>query len=277
MAVFLSRLILFLALCIPFVSHALSPEATRVLGKRVKGGAPMTLSEVNAMPPPCHAIGMGEIDGVFWSEGMKKNGTLSILERPEYAMANNAVWFHHYCWGLLDKHRAFASVAASDRSFLTRIWRQEMEYIVNWTARVNVKWEYLPLIHKEIAETYLQDKNYGNALRSANTALSLNADIPASYALLADIYVQIKDKSKALATVTEGLKRVPASKALQFRYKDLGGGMPFPEPYVKKEPEPAPAPEPVKEASTVTPSGTTAADVPPVEQPPGNPYCRFCP
>ena len=34
---------------------------------------------------------------------------------------------------------------------------------------------------------------------------------------------------------------------------------------------------PVKETPTATPSGTVATDVPPVEQPPGNPYCRFCP
>lgn len=275
MAVFWSRLILFLALCIPFVSHALSPEATRVLGKRVKGGAPMTLSEVNAMPPPCHAIGMGEIDGVFWSEGMKKNGTLSILERPEYAMANNAVWFHHYCWGLLDKHRAFASVTASDRSFLTRIWRQEMEYIVNWTARVNVKWEYLPLIHKEIAETYMLDKNYPYALRSATKAIELDAEFALGYVLIAEIYEQTKQREKALAAVTEGLKRVPTSKSLQRRYKEYGGSMPFPEPNVKKEPEPEP--EPVKEAPVATQSGTTEADVQPIKQPPGNPYCRFCP
>lgn len=255
-----------------FTAHALSPEAMRLVGQRVKG-VPMTLSEVTAMPPVCQAIGMGEIDGVFWLEGMNKNGTLSILDRPENAMAKNAGWFHHYCWGMLEKNRAFTATNATKRAFQIKLWRTEMEFIVNWTAKEKVSWTYMPLVHKEIADSYVEEKDYANAVRAADKAIELNADYAPAYALLADVYEKLKEKDKALATVTEGLRHAPDSKGLQRRYKELGGKMPFPEPVVKPTPEtaaeaPAPATTDDKASRSVEPTPA---------QPPGNPYCRFCP
>lgn len=272
--------LLLLAALAPFSVFALSPEALRLVGQTVQGG-PMTLSEVNAMPPPCHAIGMGTIGGVFWAEGMNKNGTTSILGRPENAMASGAIWYHHYCWGLLGKHRAFASVRASNRAFLIKTWRNEMQYIVDWTNTHKIKWPYLNLVHKEIAESYIQEKDYANATRSANTAVEVNPDSPLGYILLADIHEQLKDREKALAEVTKGLKQVPNSKGLQRRYKDLGGRMPFPEPNAKPEQAPpeiakqeAPIADPPDSSAAAT--ETIPAELPRV-QPPGNPHCRFCP
>lgn len=275
-------LLFSLGALIPLSAFALSPEASRLVGQKVKGGA-MTLSEVKAMPVPCHTIGMGEINGQFWAaEIMKSSGSSAILDLPENAMAKNAVWFHHYCWGLLDKHRAFAATQASSRAFLVKTWRGEMEYIINWTAKEKINWRYLPLIYKEIAETYLQEKDYPNALRSANKSVELDAEFTAGYVLIADIYEQTKQREKALAAVTEGLKRTPTSKALQRRYKEYGGRMPFPEPYAKAEPPAIEAPgtpdpviaAPPANSSTASPEAPVAR---PIVQPPGNPYCRFCP
>ena len=274
-----------LGILIPASTFALPPEALRLVGQKVKG-TPITLSELAAMPPPCHAIGMGEIDGVFWAEGMNKNGTSSILDRPENVMAKGAVWFHHYCWGLLDKQRAFASTDVSKRGFLVKTWRSEMQYIVDWTAKNRINWGYLPVIHAEIAESYIQDKDYPNAIGSANRAVKLNADFTRGYILLADIYERTKDRKKALAAVTEGLKWTPSSKVLQRRYKEFGGGMPFPEPYTK------PAESETSDNSTPTVDDATPEKLEedsapktstnPTAEPekigvPGNPYCRFCP
>ena len=283
----IKRVFLLLICCMSVLASAaafaLTPEALRLVGQRVKG-TPMTLNEVNAMPPACHAIGMGEIGGVFWAEGMKKNGSESLLDRPENVMARGAGWFHHYCWGLLDKQRAFASVETSKRTFLVKTWRSEMQYIVDWTAKSQINWEYMPVIHMEIAESYMQDKDYSNAIKSASKAVELNAEFTRGYMLIADIYEQIKDRAKALATVTEGLKRTPTSKALQRRYKEFGGSMPFPEPYTK----------PVESATLEKNTPTVENAMPdkseeglalPSNAPaepekigvPGNQYCRFCP
>jgi len=179
-------LIFFMSFLASTASFALSPEDLRLVGQKVKG-TPVTLSEVTAMPPPCRAIGMGEVKGVFWAEGMKQNGTLSILDRPENAMAKSAGWFHHYCWGLLDKQRAFASVESSKRAFLVKTWRSEMQYIVDWTDKNKINWEYMPVIHLEMAESFIQDKDYPNAIRSASKAVELNADFTRGYMLLADM------------------------------------------------------------------------------------------
>ncbi len=270
---------LFLGILPPAASFTLSPEAMRLVGQRVQG-SPMTLSEVLAMPPPCQAIGMGEINGVFWAEGMKQNGTIAILDRPENAMAKDAVWFHHYCWGLLEKYRAFSATSAMARSSLIRQWRGDMNYIVDWTAKEKINWVYLPVIHTEIAESYMQDKDYSNAIASASKAIEINANYVRAYLLLADIYEEIKDRPKALAAVTEGLKHMPTAKGLQLRYKELGGKMPFPEPYAKSETPPSePAP-----AAVDAPADAPAAAAPPApaESPQGaqtlkDPYCRFCP
>ena len=271
-------IIFFLGLLLSATSFALSPEALRLVGQRVKG-VPMTLNEVNAMPPACHAIGMGEVNGAFWAEGMKKNGSESLLDRPENAMAKNAGWFHHYCWGLVEKHRAFATVNAANRASQTRIWRNEMQYIVDWTTKHSITWFYLPMVHREIAESHMQEKNYPNALRSINIAIGLNPECTPCYFLLADIHEQLKARDKALAAVTEGLKHTPAARGLQRRYTELGGRLPFPEPYVKPEIPPEPTAE--KDTPVSGAPDSTKAEVAPAEpvreQPPGNPYCRFCP
>ena len=271
-------LIFFMSVLASAASFALSSEALRLVGQRVKG-VPMTLNEVSAMPPACHAIGMGEINGVFWAEGMKKNGSESLLDRPENAMAKDAGWFHHYCWGLVEKHRAYAAVSASNRASQVKNWRGEMQYIVDWIAKTNITWFYLPMVHREIAESYMQDKNYPNAIRSINTAIGLNPECTPCYFLLSDIYEQLKARDKALAAVTEGLKHAPAARGLQRRYTELGGRLPFPEPYVKPEIPSEPAAE--KEPAATGAPDSTKAEVAPAEpvreQPAGNPYCRFCP
>jgi len=280
--IFLGLLVL-LGVLIPISAFALSPEDLRLVGQKVKG-TPITLSEVTAMPPPCRAIGMGEINGVFWAGAMKQNGTLALLDRPENVMAKGAPWFHHYCWGMLDKQRAFASVEASKRAFLVKTWRSEMQYIVDWTAKQKINWEYMPVIYSEIAESYIQDKDYPNAIGSASKAVELNADFTRGYMLLADIYERIKDRAKALVAVTEGLKRAPTSKALQRRYKEFGGSMPFPEPYTKPV-ESATSENSTPTVEDATPDKPEEGLAPPSNPPaepekigvPGNPYCRFCP
>lgn len=277
MARLFPRVLVFLGVVAPVGALALPPEAMRLVGQPVKG-VPMTLSEVTAMPSPCIAIGMGRINGEFWASAMSKDGTIATLDLPENAMAKNAGWFHHYCWGMLDKHRMYAAVNAEKRAYQIRLWRDEMVYIVDWTAKVKINWAYLPAVHAELAETYIQGKDYPNALRAANTAVELNADYARAYLLLAEIYELLKDRPKALASVTEGLKHVAGSKGLQRRYTELGGVLPFPEPYVKSAavPEAAATPEP---AAPGAPAEAPAAPpaTPPEAQPPGNPYCRFCP
>lgn len=249
-----------------------------------------TASEFKAMEPVCQAIGMGGIDGVFWAEALNKPDKRYILDKPENAMAKDAQWFHHYCWGKLEKLRYFSAKNVEQRNYQIKRWRGEMGFIIDWTSKHQIDWQYTYLIHKEIAESYLYDKNYPKVISEAELSLKQNRDFAGAYILISDAYIEIKNNAKALEYVTEGLTYNPDSKALKSRYKALGGKLPYPQ-------QPAPtatAPEKTQPAAiTLTPSpeqlDSTEKPLQPLQtnidkpdtqldtKPAGNPYCRFCP
>lgn len=249
-----------------------------------------TPEEFKAMEPACQAIGMGSIDGKFWAEAL---GNSPILDKPENAMAKGAGWFHHYCWGKLSKLRYYSAKTAEKRKSAIHVWRGEMEYIVKTTGERGLEWGYMHVIHKEIAESYLFEKNYGQAIIEGEKALALDRDYVPAYVVIADAYAGANKRDKALETATEGLKHAPESRPLKRRYTELGGKLPYPEPYVKAagaaeaapvenpatakvQPEPVPAPP-----SDAPPESAGQTETPPIvespKQPGANPYCRFCP
>jgi len=128
-----------------------------------------------------------------------------------------------------------------------------------------------------------------------------------AYIAIADMHSKANNKSKALESITTGLRNVPDSKNLQKKYLELGGKAPFPKPIDNApssfvENAPAPKIDKGEDAGSVTKpdadriqqpvpqsgqenAGKDAKDIehdPGVTQPaplgaPGNPYCRFCP
>lgn len=249
--------------------------------------------EFQAMEPACQAIGMGEVDGKFWAEAL---GSSPILDKPENAMAKGAGWFHHYCWGKLSKLRSYSARSADQRGRAILNWRNEMKFIVDWTGERGIKWHYMPVIHKEIAESYLFEKNYAKAITEGEKALALDKGYVPVYLIMADAYAGANKRDKALEIATEGLKYAPESKPLKRRYKDMGGKLPYPEPYEKEtaavEAAPAKAEKPVVEAAppamppvpenrpqveSVAKDTVLPPSVEPSKKPESNPYCRFCP
>lgn len=271
-----STLILFVML-FPQAAHAgLRPD--------------MTPQEFKAMEPVCQAIGMGEINGMFWAEALNKPENKHILDEPGNAMAKDAGWFHHYCWGKLGKLRYFSAKTQDQKNFQIRRWRNNMEFIVNWTSQHQIDWPYIHLIYKEIAESYLYEKNYLKAIGEAEIALKKNPEYAGTYVLIADAYTEIKNRSKALEYVTDGLQYNPDSKALQRRYRTLGGKMPYPDPITRNTldadtPATKPTSSPPASTDTASAPGVQAPqqdqgssdDVQSKKQPDDNPYCRFCP
>lgn len=248
-----------------------------------------TPQEFKAMEPACQAIGMGEIDGVFWAEALNRPDRKGVLDKPENAMANGAVWFHHYCWGKLAKHRFFTEKTSEKRNFQTKTWRGEMQYIIDWTRQKNIDWAYLPQIHKEIAESYLFEKRYPQAIQAAELALQKRRSFAGAYLIIADAYEAMKNQPKALHYATEGLKHNPETRALQKRYLRLGGKKPYPEAYpadtAPSTATPEPTPPTNQEVASPIPGAPSASspavpDIAPTtetSQPKNNPYCRFCP
>lgn len=263
------------------------PLAWAGLVGEVVGGEPITPLEDASVEPTCRAIGLGRIDGFFWLEGLKRAGQLGILERPENAMALNAPWFHHYCWGKLAKFRYFAAKDEIKRDFYAKTWRSEMDYVIKVTVKAGVEWTYLPVIYGEIAEVYYYNHEYSVVVKVAEESLKLDSSYVRTYVLLSDAYAKLNDRAKALDWATRGLNVRPDSKALNSRYKELGGVQPF-SPPVRKEPSiPADSAADAKEIGAPPPPGneqeTTPSEVAPASaerpttKPAHNRYCRFCP
>ncbi|MDO9007361.1 MAG: hypothetical protein Q7U80_03985 [Thiobacillus sp.] len=133
----------------------------------------------------------------------------------------------------------------------------------------------------------------GEAMGDLLKAIEIDPKLPRAYATLADMYEKQKNRSKALETVTAGLRHNPDTKSLQRRYTELGGKLPYPAPALAADAEasaaqttatPTPAATHPGESGTATAPDPTPAMAPAVEPPtapkigsPKNPYCRFCP
>ena len=270
---------------------------------------PMTALEVVEMDPACRAIGMGRINGKFWMGEMKRIGEAALLDRPEYAMAKNAVWFHHYCWGKLGRLRYFSSNSPQDKKSSLQRWLKDMGFIVKWISSNNIHWPYMYLVYDELSDAYFFNKDYVNAITEGRKALKENPNSIRAYARVADSYKAMGDEKHALKEVSEGLRHIPDSKPLQRRFKQLGGQLPYPEPYpkdtVSRHSSPSTETGGASSAksdattnkmpteTTQHAKGPTAAsnqsgtgneegeaspdDTKQSIGKPGNPYCRFCP
>jgi tetratricopeptide (TPR) repeat protein len=210
------------------------------------------------------------------------------------------VSMHHYCFSL---------------NFLNRAQRMTgHEKLSNSSSAVN-GFDYCihnwPKDHPLMPEIYLYR---GTALRLGGKdmeamrdyykALGLNPRLSKAYVGLTDFFADNKQNVEALKIATQGLSYLPADKALQRRYIQLGGKLPYPEPveHSKQEAEKAAAGKVIGEEETAP--GTSAMEnketAPQSEDPPKtdstptlvkpppapsepkigsptNPWCRFCP
>ena len=258
------------------------------------------------MPTPCITIGMGRIDGLFYPEGMRRKGTLHLLDLPENAMIKGSSGFHHYCWGMLSKLRYLTAKTEAERKREIRIWREGVKYVIEDTEKRGHVWPYIPHMHTEVAQSYYADKDYHKAIESARIALDLDKKQVDSYIVMIDSYVAVGNKTRAKEISVEGLRHIIDSSRLKKKYKSLGGTEPYPEPYKTADIEPKPLEEVKKSENptdlTLNSDAEQAAEkkkaglpaTPEVDNPAPNktdieqsargetvpnknPYCRFCP
>jgi tetratricopeptide (TPR) repeat protein len=194
---------------------------------------------------------------------------------------------HHYCAGLNYVNRYWGARSTRDKNFYLERAVAGMDYLVK-----SHKPDF-PLraeMYSNRGEVYKLMGRPGEAVKDLNQAVASDPRMVRPYLQLADIYVKGKSASRALETVSEGLRHVPDSTALQRRYLELGGQKPYPDPIVAKAAEPVPAqpetpaskPEAAVDAAPASAAPATAQSAAQIESPPAigtpkNPYCRFCP
>jgi tetratricopeptide (TPR) repeat protein len=213
--------------------------------------------------------------------------------QPEYqnlvsSFGSDFQHVHHYCAALNFMNRYSRTFDVQEKKSNLQEALNNFNYMVN-----GCKPEFIlmPEIYMNRAIAYSLAKRPANAIIDLEKSISLNPKLTRAYILLADYQVELKQGSKALSAVTEGLRQIPNSRSLQKRYVELGGNLPYPEPYQKPEEQKAVAEE-KNMAKEVMPGDATpeqaksnepkpAATQKDIEQPtigmPGNPWCRFCP
>ena len=200
-----------------------------------------------------------------------------------YAASIGPDWLHihHYCFGLNFANRYF-------QDFGNRVAQADdlKEAINNYDyvlEHATPDFWMRAEIGTQKARILAAAKGNAQAIAALQIALQTNVDYAPAYAVLSDVYRDIGQKAKALASVEQGLQRVPLDRPLQRRYKNLSGkafvvpenAMTAPakttsDPTAKSTTDVAPA-------TAANKSAADTAIVPDKIGVPGNPYCRFCP
>lgn len=198
----------------------------------------------------------------------------------------NYIDLHHFCAGINFVNRYWGARNARDRGFYLQNAMNNFDYMVkaekpDFTLRAE--------LYSHRGEVFKLMRRPAEAVREFNHALSIDPRFVKPYLQLAELNVAGKSPARALEIVTEGLRHVPDSTALQRRYLELGGKKPFPDPIVAKAAEPEPQPVATAPAVETPIEPAPAAAVSPQPEPkaatepaptigtPSNPYCRFCP
>lgn len=230
-----------------------------------------TPAELRTLPPYCAArFDQGSVAFKDWQSRMG----------PDF------IHIHHYCVGLKLLNAARSSISNKRNEILGASVR-EFDYVLTHAAPDFYMRPEI-LTNRGVALSIMTRD--GEAIGNLLEAIRLDPKQPRAYMTLTDLYDKVKDRAKALETVSEGLRHNPDTKSLQRRYTELGGKLPFPEPIQaagqKAVPQteaptstqaavPEVAPDaPAKAADSASPP--TAIEAPKIGSP-TNPYCRFCP
>lgn len=190
-----------------------------------------------------------------------------------------AFWgIHHYCFALVNVNRAYAARDASERRGWLRRSLGEFDYIFG-IKEANAS--LLSTVHTSKGNALLLLKDDAAAIVEWKKAISLKPDYARPYFYLSDYYEEQKKKDLALQALEEGLTHNPASKSLLNRYKRLGGEKTFEIPKTdeasSEKKDEAETQMPQTQSTEAVASPPSEESVPRENQPPGNPYCRFCP
>lgn len=275
------RLLVILALIVP----AYSSSAQDLVGYKVED-EPLTKQEVRALEPVCRLIfTVWSQNTTVWYWQLRDN---PILNRPEYRMAKDAPWAHHYCWAKVAEFRAYASTERPKRQHYINRIHGNIDFCITNGSPAN--WPYLPLMYVMKAKAYRMERKNVEAIEAVHQALKLYPEYEGAYFLLGEIYAEMGMDNKALEVITEGLRRNPDSQLLGRRFSELSGGKPHPAPYAPKDDDPEPGgaatkpshPENSTSDSTASGKNVEAASraressaSPPREE--QDQYCRFCP
>lgn len=137
---------------------------------------------------------------------------------------------HHYCAGMNFAARSYRLPGKQDRIYYRNKAFANYQYMFD---HAHQGFSLIPDVYMSRGRLYLSGDKAALALADFQKVVELNPGLASGYLAQADWYVKFKKNDEALAVITEGLRQVPDSKALQRRYAKLGGVLPYPEPVSK--------------------------------------------
>jgi tetratricopeptide (TPR) repeat protein len=244
--------------------------------------ADWTDAELKAMPPFCEARlkhTPGQYD--YWYK----------------TLGEEFIWTNHYCEGIGYLNRSYSARNQREAKAMLGTAYRGIDYLM---AQVKPTSSLMPEIYLNRGLVLSLQGNNGAAVGDLKRALELNPKLVKAYTLSSDIHAKLNQKKEALAVVTDGLRHVPDSSALQRIYKERGGKLPYPEPItsaadvkavpaetnhesgaseVEGKPQDGIQPAPASATPDAAGGGAAAVLAPaaPKIGSPTNPWCRFCP
>jgi tetratricopeptide (TPR) repeat protein len=268
-------------------------DAKALVGKRVGGESGFTLDteDTKYLEPACTLVFTYQIrkGGEAWFTIIETN---PIPDRPEYAMARGPISLHHYCYAKVSLSRYHREKSAKLRAKHLLRTVNEFNFMVQHPEWLPKNWPYLATMYVELGRAYLIDNQFGPAVGAFTKALDIDKSYRDAYVALSGLMAEKGARDKALAYATEGLRHHPESKNLQRRYTELGGKLPYPEPYKKETSPPTQVPQAAESISTAAATEATSGTATPTSEPlpsptpdatstepekKPNPHCRFCP
>lgn len=233
-----------------------------------------TDAELKAMPPFCEARlkhTPGQYD--YWYK----------------TLGEEFVWTNHYCTGIGYLNRSYGARNQREAKAMLGTALRGIDYLM---ANVKPTSSLMPDIYLNRGLVLSLQGNNGAAIGDLKRALELNPTLVRAYILSSQIHAKLNQKGEALAVVTDGLRHVPDSSALQRIYKERGGKLPYPEPIAHADEVKAVPAETNHESRASEVEGKPRDEVQPAPASakpdalapaapkigsPTNPWCRFCP
>lgn len=235
------------------------------------------------MPSPTEMAALPAYCAAKFSEGKNPESAKSWRA----SMGSDFMHIHHYCAGLNFLNRARGMASGNDKRGTLGAAMSNFNYMLNNSS---AGFYLRPEILMNRGITFSMLDKGGQAIGDLLKSIQMDPGQPRAYITLAGLYQKQNNRTKALETVSEGLRHNPDTKSLRRRYTELGGKLPYPAPVQAADAEASTAnstPTPVAThpaESGIAAPGVTPATAPAVEPTaapkigsPKNPYCRFCP
>jgi tetratricopeptide (TPR) repeat protein len=216
----------------------------------------ITRGELAILPEFCKDAQTFESgQGFTWQQGFKESPRsaywVSLMGKPFWGI-------HHHCWAMIYLHRAKAAgVTPQTRNYLHRTAISDFMYVVNLSPQ---DMPLLPEIYYRIAESYDFLNEYGSAIEGYKRSRELKYDYWPAYVGHAKVLEKANLIGQAKKVLEDGLRVMPAERALQTEFVRLGGRLADVVPARAAPVSVAPAPAP-------GPSGAAAAPPLPAVEP----------